>query len=35
LATWAPTDQQVYRESGARLAEQGYQASTAGLAAAR
>ena len=35
LATWAPTDQQAYRESGARLAEKGYQASTAGLAAAR
>lgn len=35
LATWAPTDQQVYRESGARLAEEGYQASTARLAAAR
>jgi uncharacterized peroxidase-related enzyme len=35
LATWASTDQQVYRESGARLAEQGYQASTIGLAAAR
>lgn len=30
LATWAPTDQRVYRESGARLAEQGYQASTVG-----
>jgi uncharacterized peroxidase-related enzyme len=35
LATWAPTDQQVYRESGARLAEDGYRASTVGLAAAR
>jgi uncharacterized peroxidase-related enzyme len=29
LATWAPTDQRVYRESGARLAGEGYQASTA------
>ena len=35
LATWAPADQQVYRESGTRLAKEGYQASTAGLAAAR
>lgn len=35
LATWAPTDQQIYRERGARLAEEGYQAATARQAAAR
>ena len=35
LATWAPTDFQAYRESGARLAEEGYQATTVGLAGAR
>jgi len=35
LATWAPTDPQVYRESGARLAEAGYQATTVGLGVAR
>jgi uncharacterized peroxidase-related enzyme len=31
LATWAPDDPNVYRESGARLANQGYVASTANL----
>ncbi|MGC4049982.1 MAG: peroxidase-related enzyme [Paludibaculum sp.] len=35
LATWAPTDQQIYRASGARLAEEGYQASTQRQTAAR
>jgi uncharacterized peroxidase-related enzyme len=35
LATWAPSDPAVYRESGARLAQQGYVESTKGLAAAR
>jgi len=28
LATWAPADSMIYRESGKRLAEQGYTAST-------
>jgi uncharacterized peroxidase-related enzyme len=35
LATWAPSDPNVYRESGARLAQQGYVESTKGLAVAR
>jgi uncharacterized peroxidase-related enzyme len=35
LATWAPQDAERYRQQGARLAEQGYAQSTAGLAAAR
>lgn len=35
LATWAPADQQIYRESGARLAAEGYAAPTARQAAAR
>ena len=34
LATWAPEDPERYRQEGARLAQQGYVASTAGLAAA-
>ena len=28
LATWAPTDQNLYRENGRRLAEEGYVNST-------
>jgi hypothetical protein len=28
LATWAPTDADLYRENGRRLAEQGYVHST-------
>lgn len=28
LATWAPTDPQIYRENGKRLAEDGYVVST-------
>lgn len=35
LATWAPTDPGIYREAGARLATEGYAASTARQAAAR
>ncbi|MGJ5816082.1 carboxymuconolactone decarboxylase family protein [Paludibaculum fermentans] len=35
LATWAPSDSHIYREAGARLAAEGYQASTARQAAAR
>jgi uncharacterized peroxidase-related enzyme len=31
LATWAPPDQAVYRDSGRRLAEEGYVHSTEGL----
>jgi hypothetical protein len=31
LATWAPTDPEVYRQNGKRLAEQGYAASTENL----
>ena len=31
LATWAPTDLEIYRQSGQRLAEQGYAASTESL----
>jgi uncharacterized peroxidase-related enzyme len=31
LATWAPTDPDVYRERGARLAQEGYVDSTRGL----
>jgi uncharacterized peroxidase-related enzyme len=34
LATWAPEDPERYRQERARLAQQGYVASTAGLAAA-
>ncbi len=33
LATWAPDDPERYRQEGARLARNGYAASTAGLAA--
>jgi uncharacterized peroxidase-related enzyme len=33
LATWAPTDPEMYRENGRRLAEQGYVQSTAHLPA--
>jgi alkylhydroperoxidase/carboxymuconolactone decarboxylase family protein YurZ len=33
LATWAPTEPEVYRANGKRLAEQGYVASTEHLAA--
>jgi uncharacterized peroxidase-related enzyme len=33
LATWAPTDPEVYRANGKRLAEQGYVMSTENLAA--
>jgi len=33
LATWAPTDPEMYRANGQRLAEQGYVLSTANLAA--
>jgi uncharacterized peroxidase-related enzyme len=33
LATWAPTDPEMYRANGKRLAEQGYVLSTANLAA--
>jgi uncharacterized peroxidase-related enzyme len=35
LATWAPTDQEMYRENGKRLAEIGYVRSTDSLLAAR
>jgi uncharacterized peroxidase-related enzyme len=31
LATWAPTDPEMYRENGKRLADHGYSASTARL----
>jgi uncharacterized peroxidase-related enzyme len=31
LATWAPTDPEMYRQNGKRLAEQGYVASTESL----
>ena len=31
LATWAPTDPEMYRQNGKRLAEQGYTASTENL----
>jgi uncharacterized peroxidase-related enzyme len=34
LATWAPTDPDMYRENGKRLADHGYSASTAKLAGA-
>lgn len=34
LATWAPTDPQVYRENGKRLADHGYVAATAKLVGA-
>ena len=34
LATWAPTDPAVYRESGKRLADHGYSASTAQIVGA-
>lgn len=34
LATWAPTDPEMYRENGKRLAEHGYAASTAKLVGA-
>jgi uncharacterized peroxidase-related enzyme len=34
LATWAPTDPEMYRENGKRLADHGYAASTAKLAGA-
>lgn len=34
LATWAPTDPELYRENGKRLADHGYVASTAKLAGA-
>ena len=34
LATWAPQDLETYRESGARLAREGYRESTKGLATA-
>jgi uncharacterized peroxidase-related enzyme len=33
LATWAPTDSNLYQENGKRLAEEGYVTSTARLAA--
>lgn len=33
LATWAPEDPERYRQQGARLAQNGYAASTVGLAA--
>jgi uncharacterized peroxidase-related enzyme len=35
LATWTPTDPDLYRENGARLAIDGYVNSTVGLAAAQ
>ena len=35
LATWAPTDREMYRENGKRLAELGYVASTDNLLAPR
>jgi uncharacterized peroxidase-related enzyme len=35
LATWAPGDPEIYRQSGARLAEEGYVHSTDQLAIAR
>jgi hypothetical protein len=31
LATWAPTDPQLYRENGKRLVENGYVQTTASL----
>jgi uncharacterized peroxidase-related enzyme len=34
LATWAPTDPNIYRETGKRLAENGYSASTAKMVGA-
>ena len=34
LATWAPTDPEMYRQNGKRLAEQGYSASTAKMVGA-
>lgn len=34
LATWAPSDPELYRENGKRLADHGYAASTAKLAGA-
>jgi uncharacterized peroxidase-related enzyme len=34
LATWAPTDSEMYRENGKRLADSGYVASTAKLVGA-
>jgi MFS family permease len=35
LATWAPTEAEIYREGGARLAQEGYVSSTEGLSAVR
>ena len=35
LATWAPTDADLYRQSGRRLADEGYVESTASLPAAQ
>jgi hypothetical protein len=35
LATWAPTDADLYRENGRRLADEGYLQSTAHLPAAQ
>ena len=35
LATWAPTDADLYRENGRRLADEGYVQSTAHLPAAQ
>jgi len=35
LATWAPTDAELYRENGRRLADEGYAQSTAHLPAAQ
>ncbi len=35
LATWAPTDADLYRENGRRLADQGYVQSTTHLPAAQ
>jgi hypothetical protein len=35
LATWAPTDADLYRENGRRLAEEGYVESTVHLPAAQ
>ncbi|MEO8660670.1 MAG: carboxymuconolactone decarboxylase, partial [Bryobacteraceae bacterium] len=34
LATWAPTDPDVYRQRAGRLAEMGYRKSTEGILAA-
>jgi len=35
LATWAPTDPQMYRENGKRLTDDGYVASTDRLVGAQ